>query len=408
MIGRMMKRLVARAAHMNGSTGTRKRAGVRGRWWVAVALALVVAAAAAWTLSSSRSGHARFATAAVTRGSVESTVLAAGTLQPYEYVDVGAQTSGQLRALKVKLGENVVKGQLLAEIDPVVSAAKVVEAEATLSNLEAQLELNREQLNLALQQKKRAEQLLKADAVAAAEAEIATSNYKVALARIDALRAQINQARAALDTARANLGYTRITAPMSGQVVAIKAREGQTLNASQQAPTIMRIAELDVMTVWAQVSEADVARLKIGQEGYFTVLGEPDRRWPGRLRQILPSPEVINNVIFYNALFDVPNPSGELKIQMTVQAFFVVAKADDALYVPLAALTADRGAGAGRYTARVLGPDGTIEQRVVQVGVRNSISGQVLSGLREGETVITGDVDSKKDEKKSAQKAKLR
>jgi macrolide-specific efflux system membrane fusion protein len=189
---------------------------------------------------------------------------------------------------------------------------------------------------------------------------------------------------------------------MNGEVILISALEGQTLNATQQAPTILRIAQLDTMTVWALVPEADVSRLTAGQDVYFTILGRGERRWHGRLRQILPSPQVIGNVVFYNALFDVPNPRRELKVQMTAQVFFVLAQANDALYVPLSALGGDHLGRAAPHTVRVLGDHGSIETRKVEVGITNAISGQILSGLSEGDTVISGAASLAPDHKASS------
>jgi macrolide-specific efflux system membrane fusion protein len=193
-----------------------------------------------------------------------------------------------------------------------------------------------------------------------------------------------------------------MTAPMNGEVVAISALEGQTLNATQQAPTILRIAQLDTMTVWALVPEADVSRLTVGQDVYFTILGQGERRWRGRLRQILPSPQVVSNVVFYNALFDAPNPQRELKVQMTAQVFFVLAQANDALYVPLSALAEHQSGRAGPRTVRVLKDDGSVKTRKVQVGITNAVSAQILSGLNEGDTVVTGTANPAQDHNKAS------
>jgi macrolide-specific efflux system membrane fusion protein len=300
------------------------------------------------------------------------------------------------------LGDKVKKGQLLAEIDPLLSASKVAEATATLANLQAQWEGKKAQFELARLQKSRSDDLLRQGAQATSDSEIAESNYKLAHSALQALEAQSKQARAELETAQANLAYTRITAPMKGEVVSINALEGQTLNATQQAPTILRIAQLDTMTVWALVPEADVSRLTPGQDVYFTILGQGERRWQGRLRQILPSPQVIANVVFYNALFDVPNPQRELKVQMTAQVFFVLARANDALYVPLSALAENQSGRAGPRTVRVLKGDGSLKTRKVQVGITNAVSAQILSGLNEGDTVVTGVANLSQDHYKAS------
>src|SRR3546814_869637 len=171
------------------------------------------------------------------------------------------------------------------------------------------------------------------DALQTAEAALRSATAQVA-----AIEAQVRQTESTLRGDEANLGYTKIYAPIAGTVVSQSAQQGQTLNANQQAPIIVQIADLSTMTVQAQVSEADIGKLRVGMEAYFTTLGAPDRRRTGTLRQILPTPEVVNNVVLYDALFDVPNPTGDLMTQMTAQVFFVSAAARDVMLVPVAAL----------------------------------------------------------------------
>ena len=130
---------------------------------------------------------------------------------------------------------------------------------------------------------------------------------------------------------------------MAGTIAAVPVKEGQTLNASQTAPTIATIADLSTMTVKAQVSEADVSKLKIGMDAYFTLLGQPGKRYKGKLRQIQPTPDIQNNVVLYYALFDVPNPDGDLMISMSAQVFFVQSAANDVLVVPSSAVSSSEG-----------------------------------------------------------------
>jgi membrane fusion protein, macrolide-specific efflux system len=171
-------------------------------------------------------------------------------------------------------------------------------------------------------------------------------------------------------------------------VVTQNAKQGQTLNANQSAPIVLRIADLSTMTVQTQVSEADVSRLRLGMPVYFTTLGDQAKRWYGKLRQVNPTPDVVNNVVLYNALFDVPNPEGALMTQMTAQVFFVVADVKDATLVPFSALAR---AANGRATVRVVGADGKVEQRQVELGVSNRVAVQILAGLEPGERVATSE-----------------
>ena len=198
----------------------------------------------------------------------------------------------------------------------------------------------------------------------------------------------MKQASAAIDTAKANVDYTKITAPIAGEIVSISLLEGQTLNANQSAPNILRIADINTVTVWAQVSEADIVRVKPGLGVYFTILGD-SRRWTGKVRQILPTPELINNVVFYDVLFDIPNPEHVLKIQMTAQVFIVLAEAKSVLLIPAAAIgNANEGA---EITVRVMNADQHIEQRPIKIGIKSEISAEVKEGLKEKEEIVIGE-----------------
>lgn len=369
--------------------------------------------------------------ATVQRGDIEDVVTATGTLQPRDYVDVGAQVSGQLRKIHVEVGDTVSAGELLAEIDPTVYRARVDASRAQLKNLRAQLKDREAQLVLAQIQLRRQRALMAEDATTKESLQTAEASAKSAEAQLEAVRAQIEQIESTLRGDEASLQYARILSPMAGTVVSITARQGQTLNTNQQAPVVMRIADLSTMTVQTQVSEADVSRLKLGMEAYFTTLGGSGKRWQGKLEKIEPTPTVTNNVVLYNALFDVLNPDGRLMTQMTAQVFFIVSQAQDVLLVPMAALNqggarapqraaptaagsgAGNGAGSGRGmgqgagqgrssgamaggnaprqgTVKVADERGAIEERKVELGVSNRVQAQVLSGLTEGERVVSG------------------
>jgi macrolide-specific efflux system membrane fusion protein len=297
----------------------------------------------------------------------------------------------------------VEKGDLLVEIDPSVQQATVDAGRAALAGLTAQLAEQRAQHRLARQQDARQQQMARDGATREEDVQVAAAAVETAVARIANLRAQIAQTEAALKADVARLGYTRIYAPMGGTVVSVEAREGQTLNATYQTPNVLRVADLSGMTVWTEVSEADVRRVKAGMPVYFTTLGASQRRWEGKVRQVLPAPAAQprdgatalaptpGKVILYTALFDVDNADGELMPQMTAQVSFVTAAVKNALAAPLPALAAREGKP-GRYTARVLNGAGELEQREVEIGVRDRLHGQVLQGLREGEQLVLRDI----------------
>ncbi|OYD23376.1 efflux RND transporter periplasmic adaptor subunit [Oceanimonas baumannii] len=326
-------------------------------------------------------------TTEVQRGTLSDLVTATGILQPSGYVDVGAQVSGQLKIIHAEVGDNVSTGDLLAEIDPTVYLAQVDASRAQLRNQQAQLKDRQAQLTLARLQHRRQQRLMAENATSREAVQIAEATLHSAEAQVDALKAQIAQTESSLRADEANLDYARIYAPMDGTVVSIEARQGQTLNTNQQAPTLMRIADLATMTVQAKVSEADVGKLSAGMKVYFTTLGDPGRRWHSQLRRIEPTPVVENNVVLYNALFDIDNPRGQLMSQMTTHVFFVRAETENALLVPVSALRFTERAGAGKARSTVLN-NGRKEEREVQVGISNRVQAEVLSGLEAGEQVI--------------------
>lgn len=369
-----------------------------------IALLVIMAILACGTLIAKRlfwkKEQTAYITAPAAKADIEAKVLATGTLNAFKTVAVGAQVSGQVKTLHAALGERVKKGQLLAEIDPVLQQNSLRDAEASLENVQAQKRskqvlLRQYQLAFARQEK-----MATLDASARADLESAQAQLESTRADLAALDAQIKKAKVSVDTARANLGYTRIIAPMDGIVIAIVTEEGQTVNANQTAPTILKLAELGTITVKAQISEADVIRVKPGLPVYFTVLGDPDKRYESRLRAIEPAPESESSssttttssssstAIYYNGLFEVPNPDHTLRVSMTAQVSIVLNRAQNTLSIPVSALgDKDRD---GRYRVRVLQGD-QATQRPIRTGITDNVRIQVLEGLKEGETVIIGD-----------------
>ena len=362
----------------------------RPTWLLAAAAIAALLAAAAASLTLWQDDAPRYRTEPVRRGDIEKSIAALGSLQPKEYVDVGAQVSGQLKRVHVEVGQAVQQGALLAEIDPTLYAAQVAADEASLRNLQAQLKQQEAELRLARQTHERNRGLFRERAVSQELLEGSEAALEVAAARKAALEAQIQQAQSTLQSDQANLEYTRIYAPMSGTVVSQSAVAGQTLNNRQTAPIILRIANLGTMTAEAQVTEADIVRIGVGMPVYFTTLGLPERRWQGRVRQVMPTPETVNDVVLYKVLVDVDNADGALMTDMTAQMFFLQGRAENTLLAPAAALTPS-GGGEDRYRARVL-VDGEVQTREVRVGLASRTEMQVLEGLAEGELLVTGEI----------------
>lgn len=314
-----------------------------------VSLALLAGGAFAWfRWGPGAKAESTYITATIQRGDIEDQVAATGSLQPRDYVDVGAQVSGQLRKIHVEVGTEVKEGDLLAEIDAETSMARVDASRAQLRSQQAQMAERELTLAKAERDLQRQKNLMAEEATTAETLQNAETALRTARTQIQSLKAQMEQVQASMRVEEANLKFTKIYAPMSGTVVSVTARQGQTLNTNQSAPTLLRIADLSVMTVQTQVSEADVSKLRQGMPVYFTTLGGQGRRWYGELKKIEPTPTVTNNVVLYNALFEVPNNNRSLMTQMTAQVFFVVAEAKDVLMVPMSALSIQRGAPAGR------------------------------------------------------------
>ncbi len=369
-----------------------------------VACLIPVIAVAAWQVLPP--GRDTLTTVTVTRGNIENSVTALGTLQPRRYVDVGAQASGQIRKIHVEAGDQVQEGQLLVEIDPSTQKAKLDASRYAIENLKAQLQEQKALHELARQKYQRQQRLVAGNATREEDVQTAKAELSATQARVDMFQAQILQAQASLRSDEAELGYTRIYAPMTGTVVAVDARVGQTLNAQQQTPLILRIAKLSPMTVWAEVSEADIGHVKPGMTAYFTTLSGGNRRWASTVRQILPiPPKPLNEtqgsgspnsssksgtgrVVLYTVLLDVDNGDNALMAEMTTQVFFVAGQVKDALTAPVAALLGT--SSADKQIARVVTENGSIEEREVQLGISDRLRVQVLGGLNEGDHLLIG------------------
>ncbi|MFL1515330.1 efflux RND transporter periplasmic adaptor subunit [Pseudomonas prosekii] len=374
-----------------------------------VALCLIpVIAVAAWQILPP--GRDQFATVQVSRGDIESSVTALGTLQPRRYVDVGAQASGQIQKIHVEVGDVVKEGDLLVEIDPSTQQAKLDAGRFSIDNLKAQLQEQKAQHELARQKFQRQQNLAAGGATRAEDVQTAQAELRATQARVHMFQAQIRQAQASLRSDQAELGYTRIYAPMSGTVVALDAREGQTLNAQQQTPLILRIAKLSPMTVWAEVSEADIGHVKPGMTAWFTTLSGGNRRWNSTVRQILPIPPKpldqtsqgggspasssksgTGRVVLYTVLLDVDNADNALMAEMTTQIFFVADQAKNVLTAPIAALQASSQTNI--QTAQVVAKNGAIQPRQVRTGISDRLKVQIVDGLEEGDHLLIGPAD---------------
>lgn len=371
----------------------------RGRWLVMAIVLGGLFLLLWWTLWRT---DLAIETEPVQRGNLELSVSALGIIQPHRYVDVGAQVSGQIKHIAVDVGDIVAQGDLLVEIDPAVQLATVNANRATLESLRAQLMEQQAELDLARLKASRQQRLHQQEATSIELLQDAQATVRITQARMASLTAQIAGAQSTLEGNEALLGYTRIYAPMDGTIITLEAREGQTLNATYQTPNLLRLADLTRMTVWTEVSEADVGRVRSGMPVYFTTLGlknaagEP-RRWESRLRQMLPAPPVkssengsdastASKAVSYTALFDVENTDGSLMPQMSARVFFVEASAKDVLLAPLAVMQAT--AEQGVFSARVWAEGESLQTRAVKIGMKDRLHAEVVSGLEEGDSLV--------------------
>jgi len=427
---------------------------------IMIAIGVAIIAAVAWFFFKPKDQAPQYISAEVSKGDIENSVLATGVLEATKMVSVGAQVSGQVKRMYVQLGDQVKQGQLIAQIDSIRQENELKTAKASIQNQQAQLAVQQANLAKVEAEYKRQQAMFSQDATSRAELETALANFKTAQAQIAAINAQIEQSRLTLATAQENLGYTSIVAPMDGTVVAIVTEEGQTVNANQTAPTIVKLAKLDTMTIKAQISEADVMKVEKGQTVYFTTLGNSDKKHYAQLRQVEPAPNSINTettntsssssstAVYYNALFDVPNEDGKLRIDMTAQVYIVLAEAKNVLTIPAAAIQSKRSNKKDNSTnstaadqakttdtqkmqqpkrldltadektliaqgkastgiVRILQADGTAQPQPVLIGLNNRVTAQVLRGLKQGDQVVIADATDSSNEsaKRSNQRA---
>ena len=335
------------------------------------------------------------------RGDVVETVLATGSLVGRNEVEVGAQVNGQIQKLYVKLGDKVKKGDMIAEIDPRTQINSLSSAKAELRIVQADKKQTEALLKMQEAEYNRQLKMRKGNATSDASLESAEASLAQTKAKLEACDAYIEKAKISVSTAETNLGYTKITAPRDGVVIGIVTEEGQTVVSTQSAPTIVKIADLDTMTVEAEISEADVVKVKAGMPAYFTILGMPGRKFVSEFRAIEPATESESSsssgvssassssqAIYYNALLDVDNSEGILRKSMTAEVTIVLGESKNVLYLPIAVL--NQNLGDNKYKVFVKGKDGKAEERVVTVGRKDNINYEIVEGITENDEIIIG------------------
>ncbi|CAI1081715.1 efflux RND transporter periplasmic adaptor subunit [Serratia ficaria] len=362
------------------------------------ALAILAAIAGGAALLNRPAAVAAPAVARIDRGDIERNVLATGILKPAQQVNVGAQVNGQLKKLYVKQGDRVVQGQLLAEIDPTLQHNELRKSQAELKSAQAQKLASEAQLTQYRLELKRQLALQRDRAGVPSDLEKARAQRDAQRALLKMNEAQIVQAEMALETARANLAFTRIVAPIDGEVLGIVTQEGQTIVSSQSAPTIMVLANLDTMMVHTRISETDILRVRTGQPLWFYAAADPRRRYDSAMGAIQQAPaEALEadplgrslnqqaSAVYYNGVFAIANGERRLRTAMTAQVFITTDRATGAVRVPMAALGASPAAD--RYEVQVRQGERIVPRRV-RIGISDRRYAEVLQGLSEGEWVL--------------------
>ena len=390
---------------------------------VLIAALAVAAAVAAWyVLRMDQGDGMAYLTEPVTIGNITRTVNATGEVGAVQLVSVGAQVGGQIKKLHVVLGQDVKKGDLIAEIDSVPQLNQLETDKARLQSYESQLAAKKVALKIAKTKYDREMQLKKRDAASKESLEDAENAYALAKAEVTELESQIRQARIAVNTDEVNLGYTRITAPLDGTIVSVPVDEGQTVNANQTTPTIVQIADLDKMEIKIEISEGDITAVKPGMPITYTILSNPETEYKAVLTSIDPGLTTLtdgsykttsstgssssssstssNNAVYYYGKALIDNKQGPLRIGMTTQNVITVADVKDALLVPVIAVQS----GNGKKFVRVLGPGDKPERREVTTGIADGIHIQILSGLKEGDAVITAQVTPQEQDAQGQQR----
>ena len=347
-----------------------------------------------------------YITEPVIRKNIEKSVNATGEVKAIELVTVGAQTSGKIEYLPVKVGQRIQKGDLIAQIDSTTQENDVNSTKAKLTSLTAQLNAAEISAKIAEKQFIREQRLLKKNAASQEDFENAKDAFEAAKAKVTELKASIAETALALNTAETNLGYTKITAPLDGVVVSVPVKTGQTVNAAMNTPTIVQIADLSQMEILIEISEGDIGKVQTGAKVTYTVLSAPETVYETTLKSIDPGLTLLTNgeytevvgsdeAIYYYGRLVVDNPDGALRIGMTTQNVIYIAQADNVLTVPVLAVKKD---GAQSYV-NVLTPTG-IQRHAVITGLSDGVDIEIKSGVSDHDTVVIAQMSESEVTKK--------
>ncbi len=307
---------------------------------IAIIIVIIIAIAiTVFFLFKGKGNEPQFRTDKVVKGDIEMSVTATGTVNPVTTVLVGTQVSGTIKNIYVDFNSPVKKGQLISQIDPALFEAQVNQARANLFSAKANLEKADATMVDAKRTMDRNKELFSKNLVARSDLDTAETNYETAKASVSAAKSQVAQTEAALSLAETNLFYTKIVSPVDGIVVSRNVDVGQTVAASFQTPTLFSIAQdLTKMQIDTNVAEADIGKVKVGQDVEFTVDAYSDITFKGKVWQVRNAPITVQNVVTYDVVIQVGNPEFKLKPGMTANVSIIISIKKDVLKIPNAAL----------------------------------------------------------------------
>lgn len=370
---------------------------------ILIAACVVVGLCVIYFVFLKKDANANLVTQQIKRANIEQSIEAVGEVYAKEQVDVGAQVSGQITKLYVQIGDRVKVGDLIAQIDKDKQQNELDIIKAQFDSAKANLESKEVSLEIASSQYKREQQLYENKATSLENLETLKNNYYTLKANVAELKAQVVQLEIQLKNAEKDLGYTTITAPMDGIVINVAVDEGQTVNANQTTPTIVKIANLDEMEIRMEIAEADVNKIKLGTKVKFSILNDPDTKFEGEIASIDPANTVqsdatstsssttSSSAIYYYAKVFVKNEENFLRIGMSVENSIVIASVQNALSVPTYIIQSD---DKGYFVELLKG--GKSVKSYVKIGIKDSVNAEILEGVQEGDTLIVSGANSAK------------
>ncbi|OOH88464.1 efflux transporter periplasmic adaptor subunit [Pasteurellaceae bacterium 15-036681] len=349
-------------------------------------------------IDGNKESQIHYITDEVKIGNLDKSVLATGSVRANQRTEVGAQVSGKITKLYVALGQEVNKGDLIAEIDSEKQQNDLNTAQAQLSSYKTQLEARKVALNVAESNYSRISKLYAQKSASLNDLETSKNELALAKANLEDVKANIKVAEISVRTAQTNLGYTKIISPISGVIVSVPVSEGQTVNSNQTSPTIVQVADLSKALIKFEIAEGDITQVKINQPVTFTTIADAHRIYNGMIASVDPALTTLadNNysetsntngtstAVYFYANVIVDNTDRSLRIGMTAQGRVVIAEKNDVLLVPTTALK-KRG---NEVFVQVL-ENGQAIDKIVETGLADSSHTEIISGIAQGDKIIT-------------------